>query len=173
MFFLGLRKGIYMIITNMTNRDMVRYRLKHQNRCTHRIIRWIGNHPTPGRRRTRHLGALDEWGQGILEALDDGSGTARGSYEVTAKHVTVATWTTMLKEGMPLLSWLHISASVVIVIIIETLLTFLFSSLSSTPNLILFSMSCYSSFSCLLIIFMQYCLFVTLLHSVHWPSSLS
>jgi len=41
------------------------------------------------RRRTRHLGALDEWGQGILEALDDGSGTARGSYEVTAKHVTV------------------------------------------------------------------------------------
>ena len=45
------------------------------------------------RRRTRHLGALDEWGQGILEALDDGSGTSRGSYEVTAKHVTVATWT--------------------------------------------------------------------------------
>lgn len=39
------------------------------------------------RRRTRHLGALDDWGLGILEALDDGSG--RGSYEVTATHVTV------------------------------------------------------------------------------------
>ena len=42
------------------------------------------------RRRTRHLGALDDWGLGILEALDDGSG--RGSYEVTATHVTVAAW---------------------------------------------------------------------------------
>ncbi len=53
----------------------------------------------PSRRRTRHLGALDEWGQGILEALDDGSGTSRGSYEVTAKHVTVATWTAAGRDG--------------------------------------------------------------------------
>ena len=44
--------------------------------------------PKHGRRRTRHLGALDDWGMGVLEALDDGGG--RGSYAVTATHVTVA-----------------------------------------------------------------------------------
>eukprot|EP00913_Durusdinium_trenchii_P030479 g28550.t1 len=41
------------------------------------------------RRRTRHLGALDEWGLGLLESLPDGAG-GRGSYEVTASHVTVS-----------------------------------------------------------------------------------
>ena len=55
------------------------------------------------RRRTRHLGALDDWGLGILEALDDGSG-ARGSYEVTATHVTVAAWSKKV-VGMRDLLW--------------------------------------------------------------------
>ncbi|CAE8611076.1 unnamed protein product, partial [Polarella glacialis] len=38
--------------------------------------------------RTRHLGAIDDWGVGILESTPDGAG-ARASYEVSATHVTI------------------------------------------------------------------------------------
>lgn len=39
--------------------------------------------------RTRHLGAMDEWGVGSFQSAPDINTGARGNYEVTASHVTV------------------------------------------------------------------------------------
>lgn len=39
--------------------------------------------------RTRHLGAMDEWGVGSFQSVPDMNTGARGNYEVSASHVTV------------------------------------------------------------------------------------
>lgn len=41
------------------------------------------------RHRTRHLGAMDEWGVGSFQSVPDMNNSARGSYEVSASHVAV------------------------------------------------------------------------------------